>query len=448
MPDIADGETVEIQGSAKAPYVLRNVGGVYSCTCPAWRNQSLGIEQRTCKHLKKYRGEAAEAARVGSAVPAARSATKETKAGPPLLLAHRWENDVELDGWWMSEKLDGVRAYWDGKQILSRLGNVYHAPEWFVEQLPDFPLDGELWLDRQQFQRTVSIARRQDKSEHWNELKFVLFDAPGMEEPFEQRIKFLQSHVKKTKPKFATVLDHQACQGLDHLKTELERVEALGGEGLMLRQPGSRYEVGRSTSLLKVKTFFDAEAKVLEYTSGRGRHKGRVGALVVEMPDGSTFSVGTGLSDRMRENPPAVGTFITYRYQELTKDGIPRFPSFVGERSATESDTAASATKRRSAKAKSSATKATKKAAPAKIPKATSTSSPPATFGARYFEYHDAKSHKFWEIAVNECDVTVRYGRCETAGQTKTKTLATADAATQHAEKLIDEKTGKGYEEP
>ena len=96
-------EQAEVQGSARKPYVLKNIGGVYSCSCPAWRNQSLAIERRTCKHLRQYRGEQAEQDRIGGLLPAkpAGSADSNTNA-PPLLLAHRWENDVDLAGWWMN----------------------------------------------------------------------------------------------------------------------------------------------------------------------------------------------------------------------------------------------------------------------------------------------------------------------------------------------------------
>jgi DNA ligase-1 len=151
MTDIADGESVEVQGSGKKPYVLKNTGGVYSCSCPAWRNQSLPIEKRTCKHLRGVRGEQVEKDRVGSVASGSAGATKKSKkskssaktsSGPPILLAHRWENDVPLTDWWMSEKLDGVRAYWDGSQFLSRQGNTFHAPDWFIEHLPKTPLDG------------------------------------------------------------------------------------------------------------------------------------------------------------------------------------------------------------------------------------------------------------------------------------------------------------------
>src|SRR5215471_3335881 len=135
MPDLQDGESVEMKGSGAKPYVLKNTGGVYSCTCPAWRNQSLAIEQRTCKHLRKLRGDEAEEARTGGALP---ERAREKKEGnePPLLLAESWDFVSDPAGWWLSEKLDGVRAYWDGEQFISRLGNQFHAPDWFVAGLP------------------------------------------------------------------------------------------------------------------------------------------------------------------------------------------------------------------------------------------------------------------------------------------------------------------------
>ncbi|HTK78172.1 MAG TPA: DNA ligase, partial [Gemmataceae bacterium] len=105
---------------------------------------------------------------------------------------------------------------------------------------------------------------------------------------------------------------------------------ALGGEGLMLRKPESRYEARRSAALLKVKTFHDAEARVVGHEAGRGRHKGRLGALLVELADGTRFAVGTGLSDAVRSSPPPLDTWVTFRFQGLTDGGVPRFPVFVG----------------------------------------------------------------------------------------------------------------------
>ena len=330
MTDLADGEQTEMKGSGANPYVLKNTGGVYSCTCPAWRNQSVAIEKRTCKHLRKLRGDEAEEARTGGAVAPIKKAG-DSEEGPPLLLAHSWEQDTDLTGWWMSEKLDGVRAYWDGKQFISRLGNLFHAPDWFIKDLPDHPLDGELFGGRKKFQRTVSIVRRQDKSDGWKEIRYVVFDAPAIEAPFEKRLQAVKDLLEKKAIAHVEAHPHEPCRGVDHLREELARVEALGGEGLMLRKPGSKYEVGRSSTLLKVKTFHDAEAKVVAHLPGAGRHKGRLGALDCVMADGKTrFSVGTGFSDEERENPPPVGSLVTYRYQELSNDGVPRFPSYVG----------------------------------------------------------------------------------------------------------------------
>src|SRR5262249_1983009 len=149
---------------------------------------------------------------------------------------------------WLSEKLDGVRAYWDGKQFVSRLGNVFHAPAWFIQGLPSDPLDGELWLGRKKFQRAVSIVRRQDKSDHWKEIKYVVFDPPRLEKSFEAGMEFIKESLAHGKPAYAEPHEHTLCTGINHLKEELARLEALGGEGLMLRKPGSKYESGRSST--------------------------------------------------------------------------------------------------------------------------------------------------------------------------------------------------------
>lgn len=414
MADLNDGESVEVQGSGSKPYVLKNVGGVYSCTCPAWRNQSIGIERRTCKHLRKLRGEAAEEQRLGDALPAKpKEPDGKESAAPALLLAESWDGAADPAGWWLSEKLDGVRAYWDGAQFLSRQGNLFHAPDWFTAGLPSVPLDGELWLGRKQFQRAVSVVRRQDKSEHWRAIAFVVFDAPGLDKGFEARLEFVADCLRQSRPEFARAHEHVRCEGHDHLRRELERVEGLGGEGLMLRRAGSRYEGGRSATLLKVKRFLDAEARVVGHQEGAGRHKGRLGALLVELDDGTRFAVGTGLSDAERQSPPPIGSTIAFRYQELTEAGVPRFPSYVGVRAESVA------------------------APPAK------TTAPPS--GARRFEMTEGSSRKFWQVTVTGGEVTVQFGRVGTAGQTKVKMFADDVAAAAHATKLIAEKTGKGY---
>ena len=252
---------------------------------------------------------------------------------PPLLLAHTWENDIDLAGWFLSEKLDGVRAYWNGQQFLSRQGNVYQAPTWFTADLPSTPLDGELWLARKAFQRTVSIVRRHDATELWREIKFVVFDAPALADVFEARQEFLRETLGASGLPYAQWLPQERCRSVEHLQAELSRIESLGGEGLMLRQPGSRYEVGRSATLLKVKSMLEADARVIEHLPGQGRHRGRMGAMLVQLANDTTFNVGTGFTDAQRDAPPPVGSTITFRYQELTDRGVPRFPSFVRLRS-------------------------------------------------------------------------------------------------------------------
>lgn len=324
--DLVDGESIEVPGSGGRTYTLTNTGGVYSCTCPAWRNQSRPIDARTCKHLRRFRGDAAEEARLGALPePAARASTTEA----PVLLANSWDPAVhDPTGWWMSEKLDGVRALWTGSGFVSRQGKPFHAPDWFVATLPAHPLDGELFVDRGLFHRTVSIVRRVDGGEAWRQVRYMVFDAPEQDGDFEARLAHLEG-LSGGWDDHVVLLDHRPCVGTDDLNAELARIEGLGGEGLMLRKPGSRYVAGRSDTLLKVKTFVDAEARVTGHVAGAGRHKGRLGAVRAELPNGTAFKVGTGFSDAEREDPPAIGTVITFRYQELTRAGVPRFPTFV-----------------------------------------------------------------------------------------------------------------------
>jgi DNA ligase-1 len=283
--------------------------------------------------------------------------------------------------------------------------------------MPAEPLDGELWLGRKKFQRTVSIVRRHDESELWKEIRYLVFDAPALERDFEHRLQFVETVLRAQRPPFASAHPHRVCRGIDHLKQELARIEALGGEGMMLRQPGSRYMEGRSGTLLKIKTFRDAEARVISHEPGRGRHKGRLGALLVQMADGTRFAVGTGLSDAERQNPPPVGSVIRFRYQELSDGGVPRFPSYVGVCEAFEVS-----------------------ALPKKENEQVATVSSP-----QRFEFVGGGSDKFWEISVSGREVTIRFGRNGTNGQSNVKTFPDETAAIRHAEGLIKSKLSKGY---
>jgi DNA ligase-1 len=220
---------------------------------------------------------------------------------------------------------------------------------------------------------------------------------------------------------------------LDALRAELARIESLGGEGLMLRQPGSKYVAGRSPTLLKVKTFHDAEAVVVGRQAGACKHKGRLGALLVRLADGTAFAIGTGFSDRERENPPAIGATVTFRYQQLSDTGVPRFPSWVGIRL--------------DAVAKP----------PQPIPETPTVKTPTTQFTIvvssasatkrRYFEFVEGTSSKFWDVSQSGNTMTTRWRRTGSNGQSKTKTYPDQQAAADAMANLVEEKTDEGYVE-
>jgi len=249
---------------------------------------------------------------------------------PPVLLAQTWDEEQDVTGWHVSEKYDGVRAYWDGKNFRSRLGNIFHAPDWFIKGFPEFALDGELWMGRGRFQETSGIARRKNGGDEWKKLSYVVFDIPGLTKKVETRFKAIAAVIAAIP--YAVEVPQYLCPGVLELKKALKKIEAQGGEGLMLREPGSHYEEGRSSTLLKVVSFISSEGEVIGYTKGKGRHKGRIGALEVRWPNGKEFRVGTGLSDAQRKSPPTIGAVVSFKYKELTNSGAPRHSSFLGER--------------------------------------------------------------------------------------------------------------------
>ncbi|KAK3847116.1 MAG: hypothetical protein J3R72DRAFT_185934 [Linnemannia gamsii] len=270
-----------------------------------------------------------------------------------VILAHSWTEDSGIDptGYWMAEKLDGVRAYFDGTNFYSRAGNKFYAPPFFSKHLPnDQPLDGELWLGRGRFQQCISIVKNQkvDRADEWKGMTYLVFDAPKLDLTYEKRMDYLKSIMptfgkdaiqssdpsaaSNKVPPYARVVPVQKCLSKTHLLRELDHVQTHGGEGIMLRAPRSRYEFKRSRTLLKVKTFFDEEAIVVGVVKGSGKNSHRMGHLEVKTPDGRLFSVGSGFTDAQRDKPPKVGIVITYKFQELSTRLNPRFPTFIGER--------------------------------------------------------------------------------------------------------------------
>ena len=263
------------------------------------------------------------------ALPAFAASAGEAGA-PPLLLANVYREDVALDRYWVSEKLDGVRAYWDGERLRSRKGNPINAPPWFVEHLPRVPLDGELWMGRGTFERLSGAVRRQRPDDaQWREIRFMVFDLPSSPATFDRRLQRLREMFETVASPYVALVEQFRVSGRAELMERLERVVAGGGEGLMLHKGSSLYAAGRSDDLLKLKTHEDAEAVVIGHLPGKGRLTGMLGALLVETPEGLRFRLGTGFSDEERRNPPPLGATVTYRHHGRTRNGVPRFASFL-----------------------------------------------------------------------------------------------------------------------
>eukprot|EP00930_Biecheleria_cincta_P085941 TRINITY_DN75302_c0_g1_i1.p1 TRINITY_DN75302_c0_g1~~TRINITY_DN75302_c0_g1_i1.p1 ORF type:complete len:519 (-),score=74.84 TRINITY_DN75302_c0_g1_i1:25-1581(-) len=369
--DIPDGCETSFAGGS-GDYRITRRGAIYTCACPSWRNQRLG-PYRTCKHIKELRGDEAERQRLveeghtsnldvvrsglgsrGSATAACATRSKNTgsAADRPLgkaagshnpliekqvMLAQTWdEGKTSPTGYLMSEKLDGMRAVWDGAALWSRTGNAIAAPAYFLSALPQgFKLDGELFLGRGRFQEVMSVCRsHMPVKAAWQNVRYVIFDAPGAQGGVRERLAEALRQLGAGAGHVARVHEHQVCTGVDHVHKELQRVLSLHppGEGLMLAAQGKPHRGGRCADILKVKKFQTNDAKVVGYKSGKGKHVGRLGALECKLRTGHRFDVGSGFADAEREDYEArypIGCVVEFKFFELTTSGIPRFPTFL-----------------------------------------------------------------------------------------------------------------------
>jgi DNA ligase-1 len=256
------------------------------------------------------------------------------EAAPALMLAEVYRPGMSLDDYWVSEKFDGVRGYWDGKQLWTRGGEPVVAPAWFIAPLPRQPLDGELWAGRGRFAHAVSTVRSQTPNDTaWHSMRFMVFDLPAQGGDFTARLAVLRKLLPITDAPWVMPVPQERATTHAELQALLAKTVKMGGEGLMLHRGGSLYRAERNTDLLKVKTHDDAEARVVGHMPGKGRHSGRLGALLVETPEGRRFKLGSGLTDAERENPPAIGSWVTYRYNGTNPSGLPRFARFMRVRS-------------------------------------------------------------------------------------------------------------------
>jgi len=247
-----------------------------------------------------------------------------------VVQARKWEVGSDPGAYLVSEKLDGVRGIWDGHHLYTRNGNPIHAPHWFTAGLPSQPMDGELWMGRGRFSEIAGvISRGSAKDQRWHEVQYRVFELPGTAGDFTSRSREIDRLTTDAGVDWLRPVRQFRVKNAAELRKKLETIVTAGGEGLILHRADAPYVSGRSTLLLKYKPFDDAEARVVAYIPGRGRLIGVTGALEVEALDGRRFRIGSGLSDGDRANPPPIGSIITYRFNGLTSNGLPRFPRFL-----------------------------------------------------------------------------------------------------------------------
>lgn len=275
----------------------------------------------------------ASAAAAASLLPAfstrALGATKDDFADR-VMLAKPWMPTLNPADYLTSEKLDGVRALWDGSSLRFRSGRPIAAPAWFLNGLPSVALDGELWMGRRSFDTLSAIVRKDLPADtEWRSVRYMVFDAPQLPESFAAREARLRELLDAAQQPWLQALTQTRLPNAAALQARLNEVEAAGGEGLVLHRADALWSAGRSDALRKLKPMPDEEGLVLAHIPGKGKLQGQMGALLLQTPDGQRFMLGTGFSAALRADPPALGSVVTYRYRDRTASGLPKFASFL-----------------------------------------------------------------------------------------------------------------------
>lgn len=235
----------------------------------------------------------------------------------------------DIKGWLMSEKLDGIRGYWDGKQLISKNGNKIHAPKWFIKDFPPFALDGELWTKRGDFENIQSIVLDDIATKQWQKISYQIFEVPYHDGNFTTRLQHAEKYLKEKQIKHVQIIKQIKCKDSVQLNNYLQYIEKLGGEGVVIKNPKLLYITGRSTQILKVKSFEDLEGKVIGINTGKGKFQGLMGSLTVELQSGVVFRLGGGFTLEDRKSPPTIGSKVTFKYYGFTKNKKPKFASFL-----------------------------------------------------------------------------------------------------------------------
>ncbi len=245
---------------------------------------------------------------------------------PELFLLKNYTQDTNVTSWYMSEKLDGVRAYWDGEKLMSRSGKVFAVPSFFTSEFPKHKLDGELWSKRGDFSNIVSIVNQKKPHQGWKYLTYNVFEVPEMDGNLTQRILHVESG------RYVKIVKQIKVKDKKHLDQFLKLVESKGGEGIVVRDGSLSYYSGRTKKALKIKSYIDAECEVVGYNKGKGKYEGVIGSLSCRMKNMQVIKIGSGLDEHQRAIPPKIGAIITFKYYGLTSKGNPRFPIYLRER--------------------------------------------------------------------------------------------------------------------
>ena len=269
---------------------------------------------------------------LSACLPSEALATPRLLADPPaVMLAQPYRaGALQPAVHWVSEKYDGVRGWWDGERLLTRNGHPIRVPAWFTSGWPKRAMDGELWAGRGRFTAAASaVAAEVPDDAAWREMRFMVFDLPDEPSDFDHRRPLVERLVKAAGTPWIEAVVHGRVADEGELLKLMRRVVSVNGEGLVLHRGDALYQRDRSGALLKLKPQDDAEARVVGHLPGEGKYAGQVGALLVELPDGRRFRLGSGLKDADRGQPPPIGATVTYRYRGLHESGLPRFATFL-----------------------------------------------------------------------------------------------------------------------
>ena len=248
---------------------------------------------------------------------------------PALQKARAYTHKDKITGWVMSEKLDGIRGYWDGRRLLTRKGLPLNPPQWFIKNFPPFELDGELWSQRGDFEFIQSTVLDKTPGDGWRKITYNIFEVPNEKGDFLSRLNRAKEWFEIHRNFHVRLIPQIRIGNQSDLDQFFNEIESMGGEGVIVKDPVIPYHTGRSAHVLKVKKFEDMEGIVIGLTGGKGKYKAMMGSLTLKLENGIIFKLGTGFTDQIRNDPPPVGTIVTFKYTGFTKNGIPKFASFL-----------------------------------------------------------------------------------------------------------------------